>query len=480
MKALRSAFWARVGAVGIRTKIMGIVAVCILSSASALLWYTYNDVSAALRNELRERGIATATGLAAQSRDLILTDNQFALYNLIKEHREHDKDLAYIFILDTDGNVLVHTFDEGFPTDLLGANQVPAGEPYRVQALQTEGDTIQDVAVPVLGGKAGVVRIGISEATIAAAVAGHIRNILLWVALTLALGLSIAYGLASILAKPVSQLVEAARAVGRGDFRWKDPVWAKDEIGSLGRAFNEMSEELKHKEEMRVQLLAKVIGAQEEERKRIARELHDETSQALTSLMVGLRFIKDSADATQVGGKIAELRVLAAQTLEEVHRLATELRPSLLDDLGLVAAIERYTKEYSVKMNINIDSHVGDLSGLRLPPEIEITVYRIVQEALTNIAKYAEAENVSVVLRHRDSSLVAVIEDDGKGFDVDGIMSSAAEKKLGLFGMYERASLIGGKLTIESQPGAGTTIFLEVPLKLTEEALDGQDKATSG
>ena len=472
-KLLWSAFWSIAGAVSIRTKIMGIVAVCILTSALALVWYTFRDVSATLRDELQQRGVAIGTSLAVQSRDLILTDNQFMLYTLVRDTLDADKDLIYAFVTDAAGNILVHTFDEGFPTDLLGANEPKPGETYRVQVLQTEIGTIQDVAIPVLSGKAGIVRIGISEATINAAVARHIRNILLWVALILVLGLSVAYGLASILTEPVSRLVKAARAVGRGDFTWQTPVWAKDEIGSLGAAFDEMSEELKHKEEMRMQLLAKVISAQEEERKRIARELHDETSQALTSLMVGLKVIEDSAGADGVRGKTAELRALTAQTLENVHQLAKDLRPSVLDDLGLVTAIQRYTREYSAKMNINVDSHVSGVSGQRLSSEIEVAIYRIIQEALTNIAKYAEAKNVSVVLTYRDSSLVATIEDDGKGFDVDSVMSSSGKKRLGLFGMYERASLIGGSLTIESQPGSGTTVFLEVPLKLTQEMFDG-------
>ncbi len=478
-KLLSPVFWSRVGAVSIRTKILGIVAVCILTSALALVWYAYRDVSVALRNELQQRGIAIGTSLAAQGRDLILTNNQFTLYTLVRDTREANKDLAYVFVLDGAGNVLIHTFDEGFPTDLLEANQLKPLEPYRVQALQTETDTIQDVAVPVLGGRAGIVRVGMSEATINIVVAKYIRNILLWVVLILMLGLSVAYGLASILTDPLSRLVAAARAVGRGDFKWRSPVWAKDEIGSLGAAFDEMSVELKHKEELRAQLLAKVISAQEEERKRIARELHDETSQALTSLMVGLRFIEDSDGNAETREKTAELRALAAQTLDEVHHLATELRPSLLDDLGLDAAIQRYTKEYSAKMNINVDSHVSGLTGQRLPSEVEVTVYRIIQEALTNIAKYAKANNVSVVIRHRGSSLVAVIEDDGQGFDVSAVMSSAGRNRLGLFGMYERASLIGGNLTIESQPGSGTTIFLEVPLELSPEILDEQNKTAS-
>lgn len=443
---------------------MGIVAVCILCSALALVWYTYRDDSALLRSQLQQRGIAIANGLSEQSRDLLLTHNQFALYKLVKDTQSTDKDLVYVFMLDSEGNVLVHTFDEGFPTDLLDVNQAGPEEAYRVQALRTDDGTVQDIAFTVLGGKAGVVRLGMSESTINNQLSGHIRNILIWVVLILFLGLVIAYGLASILTVPVARLADAARAVGRGEFRWKAPVWAKDEIGSLGSAFNEMSEDLKHKEEMRVQLLAKVINAQEDERKRIARELHDDTGQSLTSFMVGLKFIEGATNVTQAREKATELRALAARTLDEVHHLATELRPSLLDDLGLASAIQRYAQEYSTSMSINVDTHVTGISEQRLPSEIEVTVYRIVQEALTNVAKHAEAKNVSVVLRRRDSSLVAVIEDDGKGFNVNETMASPSGKKLGLFGMYERAALIGGRLSIESNPGAGTTVFLEVPL----------------
>ena len=142
-KLLSPVFWSRVGAVSIRTKILGIVAVCILTSALALVWYAYRDVSVALRNELQQRGIAIGTSLAAQGRDLILTNNQFALYTLVRDTREANKDLAYVFVLDGAGNVLIHTLDEGFPTDLLEVNQLKPLEPYRVQALQTEADIIQ-------------------------------------------------------------------------------------------------------------------------------------------------------------------------------------------------------------------------------------------------------------------------------------------------------------------------------------------------
>lgn len=466
-KSLRwTILWAKIGTVSIRTKVMGIVAACIIGSAVALVWYTYQDDSARSREQLQQRGIDISNNLATQSRDLILTDNRFALYELLRSVSTTDEDIIYIFVLDTSGEVLVHSFEEGFPLDLLDKNQVREDEPYNVQALRSNDVIIQDVAVPVLGGKAGVIRLGMSEASISTEVNKHISVISAWVLMVIMLALSVAYAWTSFLTKPISQLAEAVRAIGRGDFRWIAPVWAKDEIGSLGSSFNEMSQELILKDQMREQLLSRLINAQEDERKRISRELHDETSQSLTSLKVGLRLVEESTDTTQIRKKLTELRALAAQTLENVHQLAVDLRPSLLDDLGLIAAIQRYTEEYATKMNINVDSHINDFREQRLAPEIELTVYRIFQEVLTNIAKHAEAKNISVVLTYHDSSLAVIIEDDGKGFDVNAVRSSTDGKGLGLFGMYERASLVRGDLTIESQPGAGTTVFLDVPWEL--------------
>lgn len=474
-KLLLSAFWTKVWSISIRAKIMGIVTLCILFFALAMVWFAQRDMLASLRNELIERAITVTTSLASQSRDLILTDNQFVLFTLIREEYASHEDVVYIFVLDDDDNVLVHTFDGGFPADILRVNYLEAGEPYRVQVLQTETGRIQDVAAPILTDHSIVMRLGMSEGSINATVNEYIGNILLWAALILVLGLIVAYGLASFLTRPISQLSEAARAIGKGDFKWKAPPWARDEVGSLGAAFNEMSDELKHKEEMREQLLAKVISAQEDERKRIARELHDETGQTLTSMLVSLKVAEDSTDSPSTKKKITELRVLTSQALERVHEMATELRPSILDDIGLAAAVRRYTEEYSKKIGPPVDSHISGFGSRRLSPEIEITVYRIIQEALTNIVKHAEANCVSVIMSLAGSSLTAIIEDDGKGFSIKAPMTAGSGKSLGLFGMNERASLVGGTLTIESKPGSGTTVFLQIPLALSREGLDGQD-----
>jgi len=134
--------------------------------------------------------------------------------------------------------------------------------------------------------------------------------------------------------------------------------------------------------------------------------------------------------------------------------------------LGLAAAVQRLAEDYAEKLGIHIDCHAVGFEGRRLPPGTETALYRIVQEALTNVAKHAEAKNVSVILREGEASVLAIVEDDGKGFPVAEVMGSAAkDKRLGLFGMEERAALVAGKLTIESTPGEGTTVFVEVPFE---------------
>jgi signal transduction histidine kinase len=234
------------------------------------------------------------------------------------------------------------------------------------------------------------------------------------------------------------------------------------EVLRRNRELAKLSEELRQKEQIRAQLLEKVISAQEEERKRIARELHDDTSQALTSLVVGLKVLDGLHEPGQIRSQVAELRELAASTLNSVHGLALELRPSVLDDLGLIAAVQRYVATQARKHRLEVDFHTAGLDGARLSAETETAVYRIVQESLSNVARHSGSTSASVVLERRGDTLVAIVEDAGRGLDVEARLAS--EQSLGLHGMRERALLVGGKLTIESSPGGGTTVFVEVPL----------------
>ena len=220
---------------------------------------------------------------------------------------------------------------------------------------------------------------------------------------------------------------------------------------------------VKEKEEIKAQLLQKIIGVQEEERKRIARELHDETGQSLTSLLLGLKMIEKSQDMEQVKERIGELRQVVMDTLTDINKLALELRPTILDDLGLVAAVERYISNVLVKTDLDIELQVMGVEEIQLSSQVEITIYRIIQESLTNIIKHAQATRVNILLEHKKDKVFLVVEDDGIGFNQETIRKKSLEyKHLGLFGMEERAAIVGGFLAIESWPGQGTKIRFEV------------------
>lgn len=204
--------------------------------------------------------------------------------------------------------------------------------------------------------------------------------------------------------------------------------------------------------------LRRVVQAQELERARLARELHDETGQALASILLGLRQLEDSVETDEARKATADLRELVVATLQDVRRLAVELRPSALDDFGLVPAVERLAATVSAPSGPTVDV-AARLGDTRLGQETETVLYRIVQESLTNIVKHAAAGHVSITLVRKAASAVVVVEDDGSGFDPDGIRDGA----LGIAGMRERVALVGGKLTLETSPGAGTTLVAEVP-----------------
>jgi signal transduction histidine kinase len=206
--------------------------------------------------------------------------------------------------------------------------------------------------------------------------------------------------------------------------------------------------------------LRRVVEGQELERRRLARELHDETGQALTSILLGLKRVEEAKTEEDAHGAASELRAEIVKTLQGVRRLAVELRPKALDDFGLVPALERLAEAFGGDSGIAIDleANVGDD---RLPPEMETALYRIAQEALTNVAKHARAQHVSVVVTRRHGSVTILVEDDGRGFGARG----GDDDGLGLVGMRERVGLLGGRLAIESTEGSGTTIVAEVPLR---------------
>ena len=214
-------------------------------------------------------------------------------------------------------------------------------------------------------------------------------------------------------------------------------------------------------------LLNRLVRAQEEERQRIARNLHDHLGQQLTALRLTLDALTHDASLPEsVRSRIALVGAIVLKIDRDVDRLAWDLRPAPLDCAGLPAALTDLVRQWSNVAQVPAEFHQSTPAGFRLPPKVESNLYRIVQEALNNIAKHAAATHVSLLVEHRGNEAAVIIEDNGCGFDPDRVLASRKRAAMmGLLGMHERAALIGGDVQVESAPGQGTTVFVRIPIK---------------
>jgi len=279
---------------------------------------------------------------------------------------------------------------------------------------------------------------------------------------------------------PIKKLTRAARNMAVHDYDVEVPRHRSDEIGELSAAFDTMRREIarsrneimdnyraaKDREELRGRLLENVIDAQEQERKRIARELHDEYGQTLTGLIMNVESLEDMAESERPAfrTKLEKQKEILVKTLAEMRKLTLNLRPSSLDDLGLTAALRAYLSNVQADTGLEIAfDHAG--IGSRLSPDTEITVFRIVQEAVHNVVKHARATEVAISLKAADGTLRIEIADNGEGFDVAAVLREKAGKQsLGILGMQERTALLHGTFAIDSHPGAGTRMTVTIPL----------------
>ncbi len=268
--------------------------------------------------------------------------------------------------------------------------------------------------------------------------------------------------------RPLTHLGKVMQRVQAGERSLRAPLTGIDsQADQLASTFNMVLEAL---DEASHQRASQIINAQEQERQRIARELHDETSQVLTSLLISLAVLEESIESPESRERIADTRTLAHSTLRAIRTLSIDLRPSALDDLGLLPALRWYVKEYQKKCAIEVNFRSSGLKE-RLPAEMETALYRIVQECLTNTARHSSAKKVSVMLRETEDAIKATIKDDGCGFDYDALLKNPGQERgLGLAGMHERAVLLGGTLDISSEPGKGTTINVNIPLPYARQS----------
>ena len=262
--------------------------------------------------------------------------------------------------------------------------------------------------------------------------------------------------------RPLTELGKVMKRVRAGESSLRAPLTGVDsQADQLAEAFNMVLEALDEASRLRA---SQIIQAQEQERQRIARELHDETSQVLTSLLISLTLLEESVETQEARERIADTRALAHSTLRAIRNLSIDLRPSALDDLGLLPALRWYVKEYQKKCSIDVEFHATGFKE-RLPAEMETALYRIVQECLTNTAKHANANKVTITLKEETDRVYARITDDGQGFDYEALLKTPGQERgLGLAGMNERAVLLDGTLNIHSTSERGTIIEVSIPL----------------
>lgn len=327
---------------------------------------------------------------------------------------------------------------------------------------------------------------------------GHLLRTLAWLGpLLVLLSLLLAWGVGRSVRVPLAVLTREAERLAGGDLSTPIPAMGDDEIGRLARAFEEMrlalaasidevaranavlearvrarteelerlNQELQERERIRQRLLRKVMTAQEEERLRLSRELHDEACQTITAL--GLRLeaaLAEVPPGSRAAEAVAAARDLARRSLDELNRMMHDLRPSALDDLGFVAALRWYADRHLTQSGVDVRFEVTPLPE-RLPAEIETAVFRAVQECFTNIRRHARAEKVLVQIAFEDGTLAIDVEDDGMGFDPASVAPSPGNPRgLGLLGLRERIELVGGRIQIESAPGRGTLVAIRVPI----------------
>lgn len=467
--------------VPLRFKILGLAFGLIATFSFVTIGQIRQELNANLETVLREESRFVAREIALQARDYLLINDHFGLNRLLTNMTENRPDVRYAFVLDNEKHVLAHTFGRRFPMDLLDIHRpsgADAATDETTQKIVTNEGVIWDTQQPIPFTEKGVIQVGVRgdnlRRQLSSFITAFMRNTLLIAVLGGAFSLLLTW----LINRPVKQLLEATQKIRRGTYDVTLPIGARDEIGRLIEGFNAMAHGLsqgervrKEKEALQRDFLQKVIAGQENERRRIARELHDQTGQALASCMVELKLLEQAATAEEYQRGIERLRLALTQELDSLHNLAMDLRPSVLDDLGLLPAIEMYIQHFEKRHACKVQLAVLGSFEQRTNPCLETCVYRIIQESMTNIARHAKASEVNIFLERKERSIRGGIEDNGGGFNIKAVDIT---KHLGLYGMRERIQLLGGSLVIDSDEGVGTMITFEIPVR--QETCHEQDK----
>lgn len=464
---------------GLYTKILTIIIISLLTVISLLLVFAYTGLKNTLHDQLTNRGSEIASYIATLGSEDILLENDYLLLQLINKVQSSNDDVRYIIVADYKGRILAHTFGTQYP-DSMPKQITPFSTPLQTKLFQSNEGDIHQVTLSIDDGKIGFVSVGLSEKAMQQLLMSIIMHFsLTGIIITILAVLTIGFLLAKILA-PIRFLSLAAEKIKHNDYKVQVYYHGKDELGTLTQTFNEMVCELAAKDKYNKKLLAelqekkhsrdilihKLFSAQEDERKRISRELHDGVGQSVTSILAYLHILFNNETNPSQQKLIKSTRTIIASVLEELREMAVNLRPPSLDDIDITAIFQQHVfdaaKHNGLIADFSADTAIKDI---KVSDNVRLALYRILQESITNIVRHAHAINLTVSLKLHANNIILKITDDGCGFSADVLQTAKEKRHLGLYGMRERVELLDGTLDIKSRPEKGTSIIASIPVE---------------
>jgi signal transduction histidine kinase len=475
----------------LRFKIIVGLVVTLTTTMTFLFYIQYHQNKKSMINALRDHTSPNVTEViekvlrdAMMSRNLGETEKIFATITELQDVKD-------IFLMNKVGEIIVSPrgqnigskLDMGHPTCQICHRGKTGILNKTVIFTSDEGERIFRNVNPVLNSEEchgchspneemiGVLVTDFSLAPIEEQLDKEFENNIIFLALFILISiLVVSLTMNRLVTRKVGKFVEAARRFGQGDLAQRIIFKADDEFKRLAQSFNQMAGKLERKMKQERKYISRIIDAQESERRRISRELHDELGGALTAIKYNLEIIERDLPENLSEGKerLKEVESLSSQMLAQLRRLSQDLRPPILDDLGLLPTLRWYIENYGKRWKIKTHYEAIGFQQ-KLNPELETALYRVVQEALTNVAKHARADDVHIHLGCADSAIMVTITDNGTGFDPQEMLGADLQRRgYGIIGMQERVSSFGGRMDIRSRRGAGTQISIEIPLRNSE------------
>ena len=464
------------------TLIVGSIFFCGMIIGGMLLRTT----SGALEDGLISSGQEIASSLAVTIGNDILLDDRFSLQERMSKTMDTNDQVRYIVVSYPNGEVMVSTFIHDLPEGLPAVRLPNEKEGVDSMGFSSSEGRIREIMVPIDDGIIGYVRVGMTEKNMMAELKARCLQAIMAVFLICVVASILATRYAWGFLKPIRQLSFAVKQLDSGKYGIQVPVASQDEVGRLASTFNKMStrlqknieentrlvQALQKKEKDRAWLISQLFTAREDEQRRISRELHDESSQSMASILTYLRVLHDRLDTDEQREMLFEIRELTAATLGGLRQLAVDLHPPLLEDLGLVVAIEKYLDPIK-KMNPHMEIKLETMGNFNdLPKQVALMCYRTLQESVANILKHAQAKKIEIKLAVHGDRINLTVRDDGVGFDEQAARRAKLNRHLGLVSMRERTELLNGTFSLDTSVGRGTEIAISLPIVLDEEGVE--------